>query len=119
MTSPSATQCEMSHTQPSLLEMLRRREAEIKRRLASEREAAQAALAEAEKHADELIATAEAQGWREGEINRQAARAEAEREAEAIIAQARAHAERLQRLGTERMAEAVARALEMVVGVRL
>jgi vacuolar-type H+-ATPase subunit H len=63
-----------------------------------------------------LIAAAEAQGRHDSEIQRQAARAEAEREAEAIIAQARAYAERFQRLGTERMAQAVARALEIVIG---
>ncbi len=98
------------------LDAIRRKEAEVKRRLAAEREAAQAALAEAEKHAGELMAAAEAQGRQDSGIQRQAARAEAEREAEALVAQARAYAERFQRLGTERMAQAVARALEIVIG---
>jgi len=99
-----------------LLEAIRRKEAEVKRRLAAEHQAAEAALAEAEQRARELIAAGEAEGWRQGEAERQAAQAEAEREAEAIIAQARAEAEALERAAAAWLAVATARALEIVIG---
>ncbi len=99
-----------------LLELIRRKEAEVKRRLASEREAAQEVIAQAERKARELVAAAEAEGRREGEAQRQAARAEIEREAAALIAQARAEAEFLQRLGEEHLPAAVARAVKIVIG---
>ena len=58
-----------------LLEVIRRQEAEIKRRLAAQREAGEAVLAEAEHRAREMLIAAEAEGRRVGEAQRQAAQA--------------------------------------------
>jgi vacuolar-type H+-ATPase subunit H len=99
-----------------LLEIIRRKEAEVKRRLAAEREAVEAALAEAERRARDLLTAAEVEGRRIGEAQRQATLAETERNAQAIVAQARAEAEMLQRAGEQHMAAAVARAFEIVIG---
>jgi vacuolar-type H+-ATPase subunit H len=114
MTSPIA-----SHNPPPAplppLEAIRRKEAEVKRRLAAEHESAQTAIAEAERQARELVAAAEAEGRRQGEVQRQAARAEAEREATAIVARARAEAETLQRAGEARLEAAIARAVKFMV----
>ncbi len=100
----------------SLLEVIRRREADIKRRLAAQREAGAAVLADAERRAREMLTAAEAEGQRVGEAQRQAAQAAAEGEARSIIAQAQSEAERLQRVGQQPIAAAVARAVEMVIG---
>ncbi len=100
----------------SLLEIIRRREADIKRCLAAQREAGAAILADAERRAREMLIAAEAEGQRAGEAQRQAAQAAAEGEARSIIAQAQAEAERLQRAGQQPIAAAVARAVEMVIG---
>lgn len=99
-----------------LLEVIRRKEAEAKRQLAAEREAVEAALAEAERRARDLLAAAEVEGQRAGEAGRQAVLAEAERNAQAIVAQAQAEAEMLQRAGERQMVAAVARAFEIVIG---
>lgn len=101
---------------PPLLETIRRHEAEIKRRLAAERQAVDSYLAGVEQSSRQLVAAAEAEGAREGEAQRQALGAQAEREAEAIVAQAYAEAERLKRVGAERMAPAAARAVAIVIG---
>ena len=116
-TMPFAT-CDPAHAPLPLLEAVRRKEAEVKRRLAAEYETAQVALAEAEQQARERVTTAKADGWREGNAQRQAAQAEAEREAEAILSQACHEAEALQRVGAGRMEAAVRRAIEIVIGVR-
>ncbi len=100
----------------SPLEVIRRKEAEIKRRLAAQREAGEVALAEAEHRAREMLIAAEAEGRRAGETQRQAALAAAEGEAQSIIARALAEAERLQRVGQQPIAAAVARAVELVIG---
>ena len=102
----------------SLLEVIRRTEAEVKRRLASERAAAEATLAEAERRARELLPAAETEGRREGEAQRQAALAEVERAVVSIVAQARVETEALQRRGEDHIEMAVARAIEIVIGVR-
>ena len=108
----------MTHRESSIppLEAIRRTEAEVKRRLAVEREAVEALLAEAERRTRELLNAAEIEGRRAGEAQRQAAQVEVEREAQAIVVRARAEAERLQRAGEQRMAAAVARAIEIVIG---
>ncbi len=98
------------------LEVIRRKEAEIKRRLAAQREADEAVLAEAERRAREMLIAAEAEGRRTGEAQRQAAQAAAEGEAQSIVARAQAEAERLQRVGQQPIAAAVARAVELVIG---
>jgi len=99
-----------------LLEVIRRQEAEIKRRLAAQREAGEAVLAEAEHRAREMLIAAEAEGRRAGEAQRQAAQAVAEGEAQSIVARAQAEAERLQRVGQQSIAAAVAGAVELVIG---
>ena len=100
----------------ALLEAVRRTEAEVKRRLAAEREAADAVLAEAQQRANELLCAAKVEGRRVGEVQRQAAHAEYEREANEILARAHGQADRLQRAGEQQMAVAVARAVEIVIG---
>ena len=114
MTSPIATY-EPALTPLPLLEVIRRKEAEVKRGLAAEREAAQAAAAEAEERARKLVAAAETEGRREGEAQRQAAHSDVEREAADIVAQARAQAEILQQAGAEQLEAAIARAVKFIV----
>lgn len=98
------------------LEAIRRKEAEVKRRLASERDATEEVVAAAERRARERLNAAEMEGRRAGETQRQAARADAEREAGAILARAQADAQMLQDTGKRRMAAAVACAVEIVIG---
>ncbi len=102
-----------------LLEAIRLKEREVKRRLAVEAEAAQAALGTAERQAREIVAAAEADGRREGEQQSQMAQAEADAEAQALVARADAEAERLQQAGAQRMEAAVQRAVALVSEVRL
>jgi len=108
----------MSHTEhPSLpLEVIRRKEAEVKRRLAAERETAEVARAEAGQHARELLAAAEIEGRQAGEAQRQAALIAVQREADEILAQARAEAERLQHAGERQKTSAIDHAIEVIVG---
>ena len=101
---------------PPLLEAVRRKEAEVKRRLAAEREALEALVAEAERQASEQLSAAEIEGRRLGDAQRHAAHVEAEREAQMILARASAEAEMLQRAGEQQMDAAVARAVALVVG---
>ncbi len=100
----------------SPLEAIRRQEAEIKRRLAAQREAGEVILAEAERRAREMLLAAEVGGRRAGEIQRQAAQAAVEDEAQSIVTQAQAEAERLLQIGRPSIAAAVARAVELVIG---
>ena len=99
-----------------LLQAIRRKEAEVKRRLAAERETVESRVASAERQARELLTAAEIEGQRVGEAQRQATLAEAEREAATVLTRARAEAELLQRVGEQRMPAAVARAVEIVLG---
>ncbi len=100
----------------SLLEVIRRREAELKRRLAAQREAGEAVLADAERCARERLIAAEAEGRLAGESQRQAAQLVAENEARSIIARAQTEAERLRRVGQHPIDAAVARAVALVSG---
>jgi hypothetical protein len=100
-----------------VLEIIRRKEAEVRRRLIIETEALQAMCFDSERRGRELIAAAEAEGRAEGVRQREHALAEAEREAHTLTAQARAQAELLQRLGVERMEAAVRQALAIVIEV--
>ena len=101
-----------------LLEVIRRQEGEVKRRLAVAAEVARAELDSAECRAREVIAAAEADGRSEGEHQRQMALAEADDEAAAIVAQARVEAELLQRVGAQRMEAAIRQVVALVSGVR-
>lgn len=100
----------------SPLEVIRHQEAEIKRRLAAQREAGEAVLAGAERRARDLLLVARAEGQQAGEAQRQAAQAAAECEAQSIVARAQAEAERLQQVGQQPLAAASARAVEIVIG---
>jgi vacuolar-type H+-ATPase subunit H len=106
----------LSTSSPSLLDHIRYKEAEVKRRLAAEREDAEARLAEARRRANELVIAAEAEGRRQGEAEYQAGLAEAEREAAEIVSQARAEADALRVAGQARLEAAVARAVQLIVG---
>jgi vacuolar-type H+-ATPase subunit H len=99
-----------------LLELIRREEAEVLRRLAGEEMAGQAAVAQAEQRAREIIAEAEAEGRREGEAQCRAEMDDAEREAAALVARARAEAERRLQAGQAHIGAAVARALHLILG---
>jgi vacuolar-type H+-ATPase subunit H len=98
-----------------LLELIRRKEAEVKRRLAAEREAAQAALVEAEQRGRETVAAAEVEGQRDGEAQYQVAVAAAECEAQATLARAQAEVEALQRTSPVQIEAAVARAVKIIL----
>lgn len=99
-----------------LLDAIRHVEAEVKRRLAAERLAAQLTITQTEQHAHELVAAAEADGQREGEAQRRQAQHDAERLGEALVASARLEAERLHRLGEAQLNTAITRAIEIVLG---
>ena len=101
-----------------LLEVIRRQEGEVKRRLAVAAGAARADLDTAQSRAREVIAAAEADGRSEGEHERQLALAEADAEAWAIVAEACGEAELLQRVGAQRMEAAIRRVVALVSGVR-
>lgn len=100
----------------ALLEAIRRAEAEVKRRLAAEREAADAVLAEAQQRAHELLRAAKVEGHCAGEEQRRTAQAEFERDAKEILAQAHGEADRLRHAAEQHMTAAVARAVEIVIG---
>jgi vacuolar-type H+-ATPase subunit H len=100
----------------SPLEVIRRKEAEVKRRLAAQHEIGETTLAEAERRAREMLIAAETEGRRAGEAQRQAAHAAAESEAQSIVARAQAEAERFQRVGQQPIAAVVGRAIELVIG---
>jgi vacuolar-type H+-ATPase subunit H len=100
----------------SLLDVIRRKEAEVTRCLAAASRAAEADIAAARQRAQELITQAEVEGEREGQRQRQMALDQAEREAETIIASARAEAETLRCINQAQMEEAVRRALEIIIG---
>jgi len=100
----------------SPLEAIRRKEAEVKRRLAAERETAEALQVEAERRARELLMAAESEGRQSGEAQRQAALAAVRRDVEEIIARARDQAENLQRAAEGQMHSAIQHAIEIVVG---
>jgi vacuolar-type H+-ATPase subunit H len=101
---------------PPSLEVIRHSEAEVRRRLAAEREAVQAVIAQAEQRARALLAAAEVDGRREGEAQRELAQAAADRTAQEIVARARAGAEALQRAGEARLEAAVVRATQILIG---
>lgn len=100
----------------TLLDHIRRQEAEIKRCLALEHQAAEARLAEARRRAHDLIVAAEAEGRFQGQAEYRAAQVEAEREAAEIISRARARAEALQTIGRARLEAAVAHSLQVILG---
>jgi vacuolar-type H+-ATPase subunit H len=100
----------------SLLEVIRRHEAELKRRLAVEHETVEVVVAEAKRQAREVLIAAEAEGRRAGEEQRRAAQSQAESEAQSIVARAHTEAEALQQLGQPPLTAVTARAVEIVIG---
>ncbi len=99
----------------SPLDLIRRKEAEVKRHLVAESQAAEQIVADAERRARALVAAAEAEGRQEGEAQRQAARAEAERRSVEIVAQARSAAASLQ-IKAEKVVDALAaRAVKFIL----
>lgn len=99
-----------------LLETIRGKEAETTRRMAGERQAAQAAIKAAKQRACDIIANAEARGKKEGEAQRQAILEESERQAAAIVAQAKAEAKALHCLSREEMKTTVNQVIKIVTG---
>jgi vacuolar-type H+-ATPase subunit H len=100
----------------SPLEIIRRKEAEVTRRLAAAQETAATEIKAIEQQARKLVCQAETQGQREGEAQRLAVLDEAEREAESIITQARAQAEALTNVSQVEVETVVAQAMTIIIG---
>ncbi len=103
----------------SALEAIRRKEAEVKRRLAVQREVGEGLLTEAERRAGEMLIAAVAEGRNAGDAQRQTARGAAEAEAQAIVARAQADAQRLQQASQQSIAAAITHAVQLVIGERV
>lgn len=104
-------------TMLSPLDQIRQAEAEVTRRLAAVREAAALRVEEAHKQAANLKSAAWELGMREGQARYRAIIQQAEEEASEIVAQAQLRCERLRRQGEQRMPEAVALVVNLVIGV--
>ncbi|MCB9419513.1 MAG: hypothetical protein H6667_06905 [Ardenticatenaceae bacterium] len=102
----------------SPLEIIRHKEAEVTRRLASERETAVSQIKSAEQQARELVRQAEEEGQREGAAQHQTVLNQAALEAEAILAQAEGRAQALRNVSPVQMETAVTQAMTIITGLR-
>jgi vacuolar-type H+-ATPase subunit H len=105
-----------SATSDTLLESIRRKESEMKARVAAERAAAQAAVAEAERRRETLLAQADEEGRSAGEAERLALRQAVEAEVKQTVDEAEAAARALRTHGKAHVQEGVQHALAVVLG---
>lgn len=98
------------------LDQIRKAEADVTRRIAAARQAAEAAAQDAGVQALDLQRQARETGRREGLAQAQAIIARAERKARALTMQANSHAKDLAREGNLRMNSAVHSAVAIVAG---
>lgn len=99
----------------SLLEAVHQKEADVTRRLAAAQQAAQAAVALAQRHAHERVQMAQMQGQQAGEAQGQQQLAQTAVEAAAIIADAKAKIENWHFILQTQMETAVSRAVALVL----
>jgi vacuolar-type H+-ATPase subunit H len=100
----------------SPLDQIRQTEAEVTRRIAAAREAAELNVVKARTEATHLKNQAREAGNREGQIHYKEIITGAGEEAEAIIKQARRRAEDMRRKGHQRMPIAVKQAMAIIIG---
>lgn len=112
MTNPAKVEIELSP-----LDQVRQTEADMARRIASAREAAEHTVVQAKIQAKNILDDARETGKREGEKRFREIISNAEEEAQEIIAQARNRAEYLRRRADQRMAEGIHLALNFVIGL--
>jgi vacuolar-type H+-ATPase subunit H len=112
MTLPRIAEAELSP-----LDQIRQAEAEVNRRIAAARRAAEMIEIKARAQAVDLKREAHEAGRREGRAQYEELVSRAEVEAEALLAQAHSQAEDLRRKGDLHMDAAVHRAVEVVVGL--
>lgn len=102
----------------SPLDQVRLAEAEIARKIAAAREAAEHDAANARAQSAQVKKQAEETGEREGQIRYKEIIAKAEEQASLITAQAQTDADNLRRSGASRMEQAVNEALKVILGVK-
>lgn len=100
----------------SPLDQIRQTEAEVTRRIAAAREAAQGVVEGAHEQATQRVEGARTAGDRAGQARYKEMISKAEEEARAISLQAEHRAERLHQRGRRRMEQAVAMAVALVTG---
>lgn len=99
------------------LDQIRHAEAEIARRVAAAREAAERTIAEAHAQAAAIKQEAREKGRHEGEIRYRDILNRAEEQSRAIIAQGQRDAEQLRRRGNERMHSAIHHAISIIINL--
>ena len=100
----------------SPLDEIRQAEAEVTRRVAAARQAAEATAQKAHAQAEGIRRHAREAGQREGEVQYREIVSQAKEDARALIAQAQRRAETLRRQGDLCMDDIVRNAVEIVVG---
>lgn len=99
------------------LDQIRQTEAEVIRKVAAAREAAEGIVANAHKQAADLRRQAREDGIREGQMRYKEIISQAEDEAEAIVAEAQNQANELRRRGPRFLEIGVSHAIHVVVGM--
>lgn len=102
----------------SPLDQVRLVEAEISRKIAAAREAAEHEMANAGAQASQIRKEAQEQGGREGQIRHKEIVERAGEQARMMTAQAQTEAASLRRRGESRMAQAVREALNVILGLK-
>jgi vacuolar-type H+-ATPase subunit H len=101
----------------SPLDQIRQTEAEVARKIAAARKAAEQIVEQARQQAAALKREAVESGRGEGQARCQTALSNAEEESRALVAEAQDQADMLHRRGAERMELAVHRALSFVINL--
>jgi vacuolar-type H+-ATPase subunit H len=102
--------------QLSPLDQIRQTEAEVTRRLAAAREAAEQIVAKARLDAASLMNQTREEGQREGQARSREILSRGEEEARALITQAHSQAESLRRKGEGRMESVVRSVFYLIIG---
>jgi vacuolar-type H+-ATPase subunit H len=98
------------------LDLVRKEERDVTRRILAAQELADKAIVEAQARAEEIRQQARESSIREAEKRYKEILAEAEAEAETLLSQAQVQAKELRRHGKRHMEEAIRRVLQIVLG---
>ena len=101
----------------SPLDQIRQTEAEVTRKIAAGRKAAEQIVEQARRQAEAVKKDAWENGTREGQARYQTSLSNAEEESRALVAEAQDQADKLRRRGAKRMLLAVHRALNFVISL--
>jgi vacuolar-type H+-ATPase subunit H len=104
-------------TQLSPLDMVRQTEAEITRKIAAAREAAEQIVTKAHRDAAILKNQSREEGQREGKARCREIISRAEEEAGALVVQAQSQAENMRRKGDTNMETAVRNVITLIIGL--